>query len=154
MKNLRSQQGFTLIELMVVLLIVAIIAAFAYPSYISSVQKSRRTDAITSLNEIMHLQEEYFIRNRSYAKDLTQLGYSANTIDSANKDYAITMTVEPSACSGNNTQTCEAFEISAQPKSTSTQAKDDTCQVMSINSRGLKKSQNKEDETSTASCWH
>ena len=157
MKNLKAQQGFTLLELMVVLVIVAVIAAFAYPSYMNSVQKSRRTDAFTSLNEIAHLQEEYFIRNRSYAKELKQLGYSDNTIDSEKKEYDISMSAEPSGCSGNSTLVCQSFEVSAVPNTQAGQptgqAKDENCQVLILNNQGRKTAKDKSDNDSTQQCW-
>ncbi|WP_020560296.1 type IV pilin protein [Thiofilum flexile] len=157
MKKLKIQQGFTLIELMIVLVIVAVIAAFAYPSYLSSVQKSNRTDAFISLNEVVQLQGEYFIRNRSYARDLTQLGYSDTTIDSGQKNYDISMTVLPSNCSGNSTTLCQSFDAIAVPNTDSSQptgqAKDETCQELSINSQGRKAAKDKKKNDSTSSCW-
>ena len=54
MKN----KGFTLIELMVVVLVVGILAAIAYPSYQKSIQKSRRADARAAIADIQLAQEK------------------------------------------------------------------------------------------------
>ena len=48
--------GFTLIELMIVVAIVAILASIAYPSYKDSVLKSRRAEARTALSELLQQQ--------------------------------------------------------------------------------------------------
>ncbi len=60
-------KGFTLIELMIAVTIVAILVAIAVPSYNSYVVKSRRADAKTSLMTISQLQETYFADNNTYA---------------------------------------------------------------------------------------
>lgn len=71
-----QEGGFTLIELMLVVGIISILATIAYPSLKDYQQKSRRSDATTMLMQIAAKQEKYFMDNRSYAADLTNLGYS------------------------------------------------------------------------------
>ncbi|QDL37179.1 type IV pilin protein [Rhodoferax sediminis] len=58
--------GFTLIELMIVVAIVAVLAGIAYPSYKDSVLKGRRAEARTALSELMQQQERYMTQNNSY----------------------------------------------------------------------------------------
>lgn len=60
-------RGFTLIELMVTVSIVAILAAIAYPAYTSQVQKSRRADAKVALVSAAQTLERCFTENNSYA---------------------------------------------------------------------------------------
>ena len=62
----RSANGFTLIELMVVVAVVAILAAIALPSYQDSVRKSRRAQAKADLVELAQLAERYRTVNRTY----------------------------------------------------------------------------------------
>ncbi len=88
----KKQYGFTLIEIMIVVAIVAIIAAFAYPSYVEQVRKSKRSDAQIGLQQIVQRQEAYFSRTFSYASTLSQLNYSADTIDSPEGQYVQTIT--------------------------------------------------------------
>ena len=60
------KQGFTLIELMIVVAIIGIIAAVAYPSYSEYVQKSRRADAMAALSLFAGAMERHFTVNSSY----------------------------------------------------------------------------------------
>lgn len=64
-----KQQGFTLIELMVVVAIVGILTAIAYPSYMDSVTKSRRGAAKSCLSEYAHFMERFYTTNLAYDKD-------------------------------------------------------------------------------------
>jgi len=72
------QRGVTLIELMIVVVIMAIIASVAYPSYNNFIVKSKRTAAKTIIMRIADRQEQFFADNKQYAADLTDLGFAAN----------------------------------------------------------------------------
>ena len=74
----RSQFGFSLIELMIVVAIVAIISAFAYPSYQRYVIKAKRTVAQNALLQVADRQQQFFMDNKRFAADLTNLGFGAN----------------------------------------------------------------------------
>ena len=74
------QQGFTLLELMIVVAIVSMIAAFAYPSYMQYVVNTKRTAASSSLLQISDRQQQFFMDNKRYADDLTDLGFAANPL--------------------------------------------------------------------------
>lgn len=80
--SLKQHSGFTLLEVMITVVIVGILASIAYPSYLDSVRKANRSEAIAELQNILAAQERYFLANRTYAKDLTLLGYPAGgTLD-------------------------------------------------------------------------
>ena len=67
MKSLKiSNKGFTLIELMVVIVIISLLAMVAVPSYKTSVAKARRADAQTSLSNFANTMELYFTENGTY----------------------------------------------------------------------------------------
>ena len=76
MKRDNRKRGFTLIELMIVVAVVGILAAIAYPSYTDSVRKARRTDAKSALTEAAQKLEIFYARNSSYSADLTDIGYN------------------------------------------------------------------------------
>lgn len=76
MMVVRKDTGFTLIELMIAVVIVGILAAIAYPSYIDHVRKARRADAKAALTQLAQQEEALYARTASYSADMTDLGYS------------------------------------------------------------------------------
>jgi len=61
-----KKNGFTLIELMITVVIVAILAAVAYPSYKSSIQETRRAQAKANLMELASFMERFYTENGRY----------------------------------------------------------------------------------------
>lgn len=66
-----NAQGFTLIEMMIVVAIVAILAAIAMPSYQSHVVRSARVQAQAELLELSSLQEKIFLNSNAYCASVT-----------------------------------------------------------------------------------
>lgn len=64
-------QGFSLVEVMIVLVIIGIIAGVAYPSYQSSVAKSKRSDAQAALVSFSQAMERHFAQNGTYLTAIT-----------------------------------------------------------------------------------
>ncbi len=71
----KLQCGFTLIELMVVIAIVAVLVTVAYPSYTDYITRSKRATAKSFLVRLADQQEHFFLDNKRYAIDLNELGY-------------------------------------------------------------------------------
>jgi type IV pilus assembly protein PilE len=88
---MRKSKGFTLIELMVVTVIVAILAAVAYPSYRESVKRGNRRAAQSVMMEIVNREHQYFIANRGYATK-AQLNYTLPQDVDKNYEFDIDLT--------------------------------------------------------------
>ncbi len=90
----RDSAGFTLIELMIAVAVVAIIVAIAVPAYQEQVTKGRRIDGMQTLTDLMSRQERYYSNNNSYTTDLTLLGLTDTDgdglLESPDEFYIIT----------------------------------------------------------------
>lgn len=94
--------GFTLIELMIVVAVVAVLAAIALPAYTDAVRKSRRADAQSVLSEMAIRQEKWRANNATYSSDPAQVGgppagakilnYYSFTTTGAASTYSVTAT--------------------------------------------------------------
>lgn len=81
-------KGFSLLELMAVIAIVAILLAIAIPSYQTYVTKSRRVDAIHTLTAIQLAQEQYRTQNSTYGT-ITQVWNGVTTTPDGYYNLAI-----------------------------------------------------------------
>ncbi len=144
---------------MIVVAIVAIIIAVAYPSYMEQVRKSRRSDAQIKLHELAQLQESYFSRNLTYALNLSDLlGGSVNTIDSDEAFYQLTVSSATNAaggaCVGTRASPCASYLLQAVPKAGTTQVKDTDCSRYTLNNMGQKSANGATVTTNTTDqCW-
>ena len=72
------QEGVTLIELMVVVAIIAAVFAFAFPSYERYIVRAKRAVGQNVLMQVADRQQQFFMDNKRFAADLTNLGFTAN----------------------------------------------------------------------------
>lgn len=136
MKNkpaLHNHQGFTLIEVMIVVAIVAILAAVAYPSYISYLRRGHRVDTEQQLMTLAQLNQQRFLDTRAYTSTVGDLATVPSSISTY---YTFTITLDAGPPAG--------FSIAAAPQGSQV---NDSCGTLTITSSGSKTS------SSGTNCW-
>jgi type IV pilus assembly protein PilE len=142
--------GFTLIELMVVVLIGAILATIAAPSYLTYIRKSRRTEARSALLDLASREERYMSSNNSYTNAAANLGYPALPTTIGAGYYTLTVGAPVAA-----TATAPAsFTATATPVAGNGQDKDTQCASFTVDSTGKQSSVNTGGTDSTSTCWN
>jgi prepilin-type N-terminal cleavage/methylation domain-containing protein len=90
MQMRKNMRGITLMELMIVVVIVGILTAIAFPNYRNFVARAARSEAKAALLKCATNQEKFYLQNQQFTTNLAQLGFSAPfKTDSAN--YQITV---------------------------------------------------------------
>ena len=144
----RHSRGFSLIELMVVVLIVSILAGIAVPSYMSHIRQSRRTDAKAALLDLAAREERYFATNNGqYTSSLSALGYSSSTVGNGYYTVAVTNVTAGS------TTAVATFTITATPVPTGPQSKDTLCTSFTITNTGAQSALGS-DVNASVNCWN
>ena len=132
------QTGVTLIEMMVVLVILAIIVAYAYPSYTQFIIRAKRGAGTSMLLQIATRQQQFFMNNKQYSGSLAALGFPADTF---------MITDDGSFCAAGDADRLYSFDLSNTTATTYTvtagpqlrQAdKDMACANLTLTHTGLK----------------
>ena len=137
---MRKRRGFTLVELLVVLAIVSILAAIAYPGYARHVVKARRVEAQLALVDAMQRQEQYRALHHTY------VAFSMASLDADSRQFHWWVGSRPEdsayelegrACEGQAISQC--IELRARPGTANvdTRFSDPDCGVLSFDSRGV-----------------
>ncbi|MEJ2161085.1 MAG: type IV pilin protein [Chromatiales bacterium] len=137
--------GVTLIELMVVVLIVGILAAFAIPSYRQYVLRANRADAKATLLRLAAAQEQFYAQNNTYTNNLAAAPPAGLGIAGTEKGYYQLNVVNADAT---------GFTVTAAPGAMSPQLQDGACQTFTITATGVRSSINGAGADSTAECWN
>lgn len=91
-----KHRGFTLIELMITVAVIAIIAAVAFPSYRQHVIRSKRSAAQSVMMDMANLQQQFFVANRVYADKATLQASGYNVPAEVSANYSWNVNVDPS----------------------------------------------------------
>ena len=137
----RTNQGFTLIELMITVAIIGILASVALPSYQEYIRKSRRADTQAFMSEVTAQQQHYLVDRRAYATGITE------TLASGGLGMAIPTTVSlyyTVTMATSNTDSPPTFTVTAVPKDSQAQEK---CQTLTLNQQGAKTA------SGSGTCW-
>jgi type IV pilus assembly protein PilE len=130
---LSRSAGFTLIEVMIVVVIIGILASIALPSYQQYLRRGARAEVQAYMMDIAGRQGQFLLDNRAYAANTGALGITAPASIATKYTVAITTAATP-----------PTFTITATP--TGKQALD-TCGTLGLNNAGAKTA------SGTGSCW-
>jgi type IV pilus assembly protein PilE len=145
-RNPITRSGFTLIELMIVVVIIGVLAAIAYPSYQSYTLRMKRSDAKIVLHALDNRQEKFYAMCNTYAGSVTgdfptspgacSTGTPGLGMSTTSEKGYYTLSITSSSASG--------YALQAQAVSGKSQANDTGCTILTLNSLGAKGS---------AGCW-
>ena len=137
----RGSRGFSLMELMITMVLVAVLTVIAVASYTHQVTKSRRADAKTALLDLAAREERYFTTNNTYTSVAANLGYTAlpaSIPGTGTSTYSISVTA------------ANATSFTAQATRSALQARDE-CGDYTIDDRGTQN--NIGNIITVANCW-
>lgn len=133
MKLQRNMRGVTLIELMIVVVIIAILAAVAFPNYREFVTRSKRSEAKAAVLKAAVNQEKWYLTRNQYSTNLAELGFKSPfktesgtyvlTVSAANPadNFTVTATYQPT---DGEAAKCKTFTMDARGNKTSAPATD------------------------------
>jgi len=137
----RGNRGFSLLELMITVTVIAILTGVTIAGYAYQVSKSRRADAKNALLDLAAREERYFTTNNTYTNVAANLGYAAfpaSIPGTGTTSYTINVTA------------FTATSFSAQA-TRSTAQNNDGCGDYTIDDRGTQGNVN--NTQATAACW-
>jgi len=153
-KIAKPARGFTLLELMIVLVIVGIFAAIAIPAYSKYVQRTHRALARAALTELSARQDVERLQKRAFATTFEALnGVSSSTIYINNSSAASSTAgtdalYKISFASGASTT---AYTLIAEPYGDA-QSKDTDCAKLTLSSTGVRTAE-KSNGNANSDCW-
>lgn len=127
------ERGFTLIEVMIVVTIIGILLAVGLPSYQNSIQKGRRSDAISALLEVANRQEQHMLDRSTYTTDMSELSYDDAGFAVSEEGF---YRVVAEACPDDGGSIATCYLLTASPAPGSPQLSDSRCESFQLDSFG------------------
>lgn len=143
-----KQRGFTLIEVMAVVVIFLLLAALAYPSLVAYVIKARRIEGQVALLETLQKQERYFSQHNTYVAFSADSGEQLFKWYSGNTAPVSAYELRGEACPGQSIRQC--IDIQAIPGTAKVDAEfvDRDCETLSLDSTGRQRASGNAEK-----CW-
>ena len=91
--GIMNSKGFTLIEILIVIIILAVLAGLAIPMYRGTVEKARKAEALSVLSSMRQSELRYFAANNAYTATLASLDYNPTTADTSGQTVHFTYTL-------------------------------------------------------------
>ena len=152
--------GFTLVELMTVVLVLTLLAAIAIPTYSNQIRKSRRSEAKSALLDLAGREERFMATNGVYSSTASDLGYSGSfpqTIGSGYYKISISNVVGATAPTATTAGVPATYTLTAVAQSLGGQTNDTSCLAFQVNQMGQQTSYNSTSSyttgTTTTGCW-
>ncbi|WP_083608576.1 type IV pilin protein [Psychrobacter sp. Rd 27.2] len=146
------QQGFTLIEMMIVVAIIGVLAAIAYPSYQRYVIKTKRVDMMTEMQNIASEIESRKLAQGSYRAISAQIKADFATAYPQQGTALYDVSIEPTTLTPPDNILTNKWVITATPKSGTQMASDG---VLSLNYQNIKcRTIGTEKKCGTGSEWN
>lgn len=136
MHSRKHMRGITLIELMIVVVVVGILAAVAYPNYQEFTARAKRNEARSALLQLATNQERFYLNNNTFTQDLTALGFGTTPTATTQTGY---YTIQVTAADATNFTATATYLRGGNEAS--------KCLTFTVDGRGLQTSAPETD------CW-